>query len=521
MSNVTKKSESLSVCCTSLISSKTSGSSDLITAKLQTTTTTNVQAKEDGSSNILTQSLALTDLIFGIYAIELWHYDDFSGKLINVNLGSHDEETGCRGGSGGLLLKRRTQETDPNSNYSSSEALDAFNKLTDPSRNDYIPVTPTDPGVGLPGVLWAECMCMNCPCPPVLWRDVGELANDPDQPNDERLQAFAKSGFKLAAGIIFNINGYRGVVIYFGNPHAQFEKLQHPANTKLINNAAHLIGAAAAIQDPIKQSKAFREEVSYQNWQRMKIKLLTIVRFGGLLRRTAKEQSDMTSKPDATTSKSLILHLRETASRMQNDAKETLNDAKDIAQSKSTRWFKKIRGGSAGIPPRFSYNQCLWTFAGVMTTHTILSRINLLIKTESGDDLSLVLAPLGAVTTLQYSLTAAPAGQPRNAFFAQILAITIAILISHIPCEPWFRSALAPAIVIPMMAKLGITHPPAGAAAIVFSSGNFGWEEFGIFLAGVAISIITAVGINNWSDKRQYPTSWYLLNKAKRALSKE
>ena len=122
--------------------------------------------------------------------------------------------------------------------------------------------------------------------------------------------------------------------------------------------------------------------------------------------------------------------------------------------------------------------------------------------------------------TLQYNLTAAPASQPRNAIFAQIFALTVTIALGYIPnIEPWFRSALAPAIVIPGMAKLGIIHPPAGAAAIVFSSANIRWEHFGIFLAGVAISIVTAVLINNLSDKRQYPTSWYLLNKANRALT--
>ena len=125
------------------------------------------------------------------------------------------------------------------------------------------------------------------------------------------------------------------------------------------------------------------------------------------------------------------------------------------------------------------------------------------------------------MTTLQYNLTAAPASQPRNAIFAQAFAITVAILLSYIPnVEPWFRSALAPAIIIPAMAKLGIIHPPAGATAIVFSSGKVRWEHMGIFLAGVAISIITAVGINNMSHKRQYPTSWFLLNKAKRKLTK-
>ncbi len=90
--------------------------------------------------------------------------------------------------------------------------------------------------------------------------------------------------------------------------------------------------------------------------------------------------------------------LQEVSVRVREDAKETMNEAKDIAKTKAHRWLKKVQGGSAGIPPAFSYSQCLWTFIGVMITHTILSRINLLIKTESDGDLSLILAPLGELT---------------------------------------------------------------------------------------------------------------------------
>ena len=67
----------------------------------------------------------------------------------------------------------------------------------------------------------------------------------------------------------------------------------------------------------------------------------------------------------------------------------------ESAKNKATRWYKKVHGGSAGIPPAFTLRQCLWTFIGVIITHTILSRINLLVKTESDGDLSLILAPLG------------------------------------------------------------------------------------------------------------------------------
>lgn len=91
--------------------------------------------------DILSQSLALADKIFGLYALEVWHYNEASGQLINVPLKSQDEEAGQSGG--GLYVKRMTQEADSENEYSNSKAMDAYGKLTDRSRKDYLGATPT------------------------------------------------------------------------------------------------------------------------------------------------------------------------------------------------------------------------------------------------------------------------------------------------------------------------------------------------------------------------------------------
>lgn len=142
-----------------------------------------------------------------MYAIELWRYDESNGKLVNVSL-SHDEEAGSNGC--GLLIKRITQEADPSNAYSTKEAVDAYEKLTDRSSPGFLPPSSLDVGVGLPGVLWAEApsskgmnntqqrtsigsrqrtsivgssrnLIESGPKDSVAWRDVEELANDPDQ----------------------------------------------------------------------------------------------------------------------------------------------------------------------------------------------------------------------------------------------------------------------------------------------------------------------------------------------------
>jgi len=285
-----------------------------------------------------------------------------------------------------------------------------------------------------------------------------------------------------------------------------------------------MLGSSVAIQAQICDIKAFRDKIRHDNWHITKVKVTSIIRFGGSLRKEAAahcadiKQENTKDKRRAYS----IQKIRDVSIRLRTNAKEIATEAKDNAKAKLSRYLKKIQGGSAGIPPSFTNSQTLLTFIGVFITHLILSRLDLFIKIESNNELGLILPPLGALSTLQYSLTAAPASQPRNALFAQIFSVTVAILLCYIPnIEPWFRSALAPALVIPCMARFGIIHPPAGAAAIVFASGKFGWEHMGIFIGGVCISISTAVMVNNWSDKRQYPTSWYLIRKAKVSCAKE
>ena len=117
--------------------------------------------------------------------------------------------------SSGLFIKRISQEADPDSPDSNSEARDAFERLTDCSRLDYLPPTTTRPGVGLAGTLWSEASTsstlaavqegvqsigtniqrrvgmlaglqsfnkqLNNSADSVVWREVGALAQDPDQ----------------------------------------------------------------------------------------------------------------------------------------------------------------------------------------------------------------------------------------------------------------------------------------------------------------------------------------------------
>ena len=115
----------------------------------------------------------------------------------------------------------------------------------------------------------------------------------------------------------------------------------------------------------------------------------------GVLRYSDNKTGGMTGKPKLEKRKSSFELIREASVRIRENAKDTVDEVKEAAKNKATRWAKKVRGGSAGIAPAFTLRQCLWTFVGVVTTHTMLSRLNLWIMNESDKEFSLILAPLG------------------------------------------------------------------------------------------------------------------------------
>ena len=131
-----------------------------------------------------------------------------------------------------------------------------------------------------------------------------------------------------------------------------------------------------------------------------------------------------------------------------------------------------------------------------------------------------VLGPFGAFTTLQYSLTMAPPSQPRNAILGQTLSMTIAISLRYIDALPgWVKQALAPSLSIAAMARLGITHPPAGASALIFATGSLSWGSMGMTLVANVIVILIAVVINNFNQRRQYPLQWGLVQTKEQIIS--
>ena len=101
----------------------------------------------------------------------------------------------------------------------------------------------------------------------------------------------------------------------------------------------------------MEQIKSFRKDEAKRNWRKLKIKILTVVRFGGYLRHAVEDSSTDTDnqKKERTNIKrrSSIARLSEASVRLRNNTKETLNEAKEAAKKgASTDLVSQHVGGS-------------------------------------------------------------------------------------------------------------------------------------------------------------------------------
>lgn len=225
---------------------------------------------------------------------------------------------------------------------------------------------------------------------------------------------------------------------------------------QLINRAAQYIGAAAALQHPIKMAVDANRNQPHHNWRMLKVKILAVVRFQRPLfvRRTSHNLRKRVGS-FANTLNRIKSFNRQQSFQLLSDAAVDIKinvtkavvDVHYAAKTSQMKWLSKLKGGNASIPPPMPFIQCLWTFVGIACTIIILGHLDQSITEKTSGRLSLVMPPIGALATTQFNLTAAPASQPRNALLSQIIALSTAFCLHHISViDSCTRCALAPAI---------------------------------------------------------------------------
>eukprot|EP00804_Cyclotella_cryptica_P001583 CCRYP_021194-RA/>CCRYP_021194-RA protein AED:0.08 eAED:0.19 QI:0/0/0/1/0/0/3/0/310 len=309
-----------------------------------------------------------------------------------------------------MHIKRIPQEADHESPSYSPEARDAFERLAYTSRIDYLAPEPVESGCSLAERYGARRLR------PIFWRHFqieiynsqacwfsswvatyskcgrvnimercGELVTDPNQffranidatiawifeiylpydqrtaqPYDARLQLLSKAGFKLAAGIPVDIPGFRGIIIFFANPYSDRRKLCLDNNIQLIlRSACYIAAAAAALLVPIKIASGIKNNQSIENWRRLRLMILAIVRFQKplLVRRSRVTSNLRTSKgsfvltlermKSMTREKSFKI-LSNAATESRRKIATAMVDIQHAAKARCMKWLTKLKGGNA------------------------------------------------------------------------------------------------------------------------------------------------------------------------------
>jgi CBS-domain-containing membrane protein len=133
--------------------------------------------------------------------------------------------------------------------------------------------------------------------------------------------------------------------------------------------------------------------------------------------------------------------------------------------------------------------------------------IALLALTTELSGVPWLMAPFGASCVLLFSAPSSPLSQPANVIGGNVLAALIALTVVHtLPAGAW-ALALALGLSIAAMAWLRLTHPPAGAVAVVVMLARPGWDFllFPALLGSVGLVIAACIAHRVPGGTNRYP----------------
>lgn len=110
------------------------------------------------------------------------------------------------------------------------------------------------------------------------------------------------------------------------------------------------------------------------------------------------------------------------------------------------------------------------------------------LMAEAAGDL-LLIAPLAASTVLVFAAHESPMAQPANVIGGHLMSTGVALVLAEFLPQSWWALALAVGLVIALMSLARLTHPPAGADALVVMSLHPGpsYLVFPILIGAVAV----------------------------------
>lgn len=469
-------------------------SADHTATTTTTSTTTSKLARSTDAERIHQAAKAAGEPAFGVVMVDVWLYGE-QGYFVHVEGSTWICPAFCA--------------------RASAQERIAIDRIVDPQHARYSPPRPQVMGAGLASYFWStlamkptrdhtnnEGSTHSSGDDVLLWRDLRALTSDPFQPPYPRMQVLQEAGLGKATGVPFEIQGTKGVVLYLTRPEADETVLSEAPNVHYLQAAAQFIGTACALSQPRRQVGRMRQTQLATTWRRLTTRIKSSPNLRKLRQPTAK--SSLVNGTDSGL-----------FGRMQWFCWYG-QQAQTLVQNRLSLMARKMRGSdSITPPPPAPVRACLWTAAGVMFTLWILGILSDYAMSTTGQEI--LLAPFGAFLTLQYSLTAAPASQPRNAIYGQLLCLFLAWFWSSLFVVLKISSSSSSSLLLPtsvatgvaLMQRFGVSHPPAAAAmvAVLSQPGGFTYTAALWLLIGNIMAVATAV-LQNLSEHRAYPVYW-------------
>jgi CBS-domain-containing membrane protein len=176
-------------------------------------------------------------------------------------------------------------------------------------------------------------------------------------------------------------------------------------------------------------------------------------------------------------------------------------------------YFRKMTGTTQS-PPRVGLAEIAWSWLGAFLGIALVALINDNFVEKT--DLILLIGSLGASAALIYGAIKSPLAQPRNLVGGHLISALIGVTAYKLLFPlPWLAAAVAVATSIAVMHATKTLHPPGGATALIFVMGSPKIHHLGYLYvlmpvgAGVAVMLLVALLVNNFSPRRRYPEFWW------------
>ena len=121
----------------------------------------------------------------------------------------------------------------------------------------------------------------------------------------------------------------------------------------------------------------------------------------------------------------------------------------------------------------------------------------------------LVLGSFGASCVLLFGYPDSPFSQPRHIVLGHTLSTLMGLAVLITVGAHWWSMALAVALSIMVMMKLGTMHPPAGSNPLIVMMLKPGWV-FALTptLVGAVLLVVLGVLLINLQPDKHYPRYW-------------